>query len=323
MTPGGGYRPELDGIRGLAVLLVIVSHAGLGRGGGAVGVTLFFVLSGYLITGILLRGFTFRDFYARRVRRLAPALLAVLAATGLLMAALGRFEAYPGQMFAALAYAANFARADGADLGFLEHTWSLALEEQFYLVWPFAVLLLGRKVGWLAVAGIIGVVVLRAVTPATPAELALPWLRADAVLAGCALAVWDRRPNVAWLGLAIIPALLVEPSAWALTAATVGSVALVASAERVPLLRHRWLVRAGEISYGLYLWHLAPVFLLGWVGVPIAFALALASERYVERPWRLRRHEPVGEIELRPHLAGRAGLRPVHAEDVVRGAVVH
>src|SRR5262249_37436808 len=113
--------------------LVVLSHAGIigFRWGGQVGVTLFFVLSGYLITGVLMDQGR-REFYWRRIRRLLPA-LAVLLLISLLVGWVDRVEA-----MAILLYVGNWVRAQGGDLGYLGHTWSLAIEEQFYLVWPIA-----------------------------------------------------------------------------------------------------------------------------------------------------------------------------------------
>ncbi len=164
--PGGddhpriAHRPALDGLRGLAVLGVLLFHGDLLRGG-FLGVDLFFVLSGYLITALLLvesdgRGrIDLGAFWLRRARRLLPAVFALLA----VVAAYLRFVADPIQWaairddgVATLLYVANWhtiasGGAYGADIAGrspLEHTWSLAIEEQFYVVWPVVVVLLLR-----------------------------------------------------------------------------------------------------------------------------------------------------------------------------------
>ncbi len=160
-----GYQPALDGLRGLAVLAVIGYHLDLAvdQRGGATGVTLFFVLSGYLITTLLLRevdatgGVRLGNFYARRALRLFPALLLLLAAT----AAYAAIWAPPEQAATSfrvlpyvLLYVGNWYRALSGfgSLGLLDHTWSLSLEEQFYLLWPpvlvGALLLLGVRRSW-------------------------------------------------------------------------------------------------------------------------------------------------------------------------------
>ncbi len=121
------HRPELDGIRGLAILLVIAQHINLPSTtlAGMVGVNLFFALSGYLITGILLTEIRatgkvdLKRFYERRVRRLVPALVAVVLATGVLMAAQGRLVEYLGPAGVTLFYVSDIAKAIGYDLGYV------------------------------------------------------------------------------------------------------------------------------------------------------------------------------------------------------------
>ncbi|EWT02969.1 acyltransferase [Intrasporangium oryzae NRRL B-24470] len=136
---------DLDGVRGLAVLLVVAAHAGLPvRWGGLSGVTLFFVLSGYLITSLLVRehdrygAISLWRFWGRRALRLLPALLLLLAAVPVLLALTdpGHLAAYPWQALASLLYVGNYVRIAGHDLGVLNHLWSLSVEEQFYVVWP-------------------------------------------------------------------------------------------------------------------------------------------------------------------------------------------
>lgn len=158
VAPGPPARIDaLDGLRGLAVLLVLLGHSQvpfLGGGGataGAAGVTVFFVLSGFLITGLLLaerdrRGtVSLRAFWARRALRLLPALVVFLAGTGVLVVATGNvtWGADLRNSLPVLLYVADFASLHHP-IAYLDHTWSLAVEEQFYLVWPL-VLLLGAR----------------------------------------------------------------------------------------------------------------------------------------------------------------------------------
>jgi peptidoglycan/LPS O-acetylase OafA/YrhL len=157
-TGGGRYRPFLDGLRAVAVYLVVVFHAGSDRfSGGFVGVDVFFVLSGFLVTQLLLRDLvatgavSFRRFYARRFRRLLPAAFVALVVTALVFSALAspvEVADAAGGFKASFLYSANWwfisQSSDyfGADLSAspVLHFWSLAVEEQFYVVWP---LLLG------------------------------------------------------------------------------------------------------------------------------------------------------------------------------------
>jgi peptidoglycan/LPS O-acetylase OafA/YrhL len=136
---------DLDGVRGLAVLLVVAAHSGLPvRWGGLSGVTLFFVLSGYLITSLLIRewerwgSISLWRFWGRRALRLLPALVLLLALAPLVLWATGdaRLSSYPTAALASLFYVGNWVRIAGTDLGVLNHLWSLSVEEQFYVVWP-------------------------------------------------------------------------------------------------------------------------------------------------------------------------------------------
>ncbi len=164
-TTGGGSQaadtvhvPSLDGVRALAITLVLLFHGGFGwAGGGFFGVDVFFVLSGFLITGLLMgefgqrHGIGLRRFWGRRIRRLVPALLFMLAAVavyGMVLAPPDTLGQLRSDAFATLLYGNNWhLLSDGtgyfAGLNTprpLLHTWSLSIEEQFYLVWPLVVL---------------------------------------------------------------------------------------------------------------------------------------------------------------------------------------
>jgi peptidoglycan/LPS O-acetylase OafA/YrhL len=169
------YYPALDGLRTIAVGIVLCAHGGVTwfRSGG-VGVDIFFVLSGFLITTILRTErqrtgtINFRNFYARRFLRLAPALFLTCAVVAVAKPAFG--EPFPGTDLAlALSYTANWAQAlYGYYMTWLNHCWSLAIEEQFYLIWPLVILGLERGVrtpgvkAGLLLAGAAGIAVYRA-----------------------------------------------------------------------------------------------------------------------------------------------------------------
>lgn len=152
-------RPDIQGLRAIAVLVVILDHAGMpGFSGGFVGVDVFFVISGYLITQMLLRKSTqsrrswFLDFYARRARRIVPAATLVIVLTVIATFELTNFlrgarvlpDATASSLFLAnfhfIATGTDYARL-GGDPSPLQHFWSLAVEEQFYLIWPLLVIL--------------------------------------------------------------------------------------------------------------------------------------------------------------------------------------
>jgi peptidoglycan/LPS O-acetylase OafA/YrhL len=156
------YRPEIDGLRAVAVLPVILFHAGFSLfSGGYVGVDVFFVISGYLITGILIsdleRGsFSIARFYERRARRILPALFVVMLAClpfAWLWMLPGQLQDFSASLMAVVFFVSNilFYNQSGyfaasAELKPLLHTWSLAVEEQYYLLFPIALRMLWRHV---------------------------------------------------------------------------------------------------------------------------------------------------------------------------------
>ena len=155
------YQPHVDGLRAVAVLSVVAFHSFPGRiTGGFVGVDIFFVISGFLISGIILNGlrqgsFTFSDFYARRIRRIFPALIVVLAATlvlGYLFLFPSEFRNLGKHVLGGALFVANITlwRDTGyfdtaAELKPLLHLWSLGVEEQYYLLWPLFLLVCYRR----------------------------------------------------------------------------------------------------------------------------------------------------------------------------------
>jgi peptidoglycan/LPS O-acetylase OafA/YrhL len=294
------------------VVLVLGYHLYLFNGG-RIGVALFFVLSGYLITGLLLAEheklgrISLRRFYERRVRRLLPALLGVLCVTIGLMWLQGRFEEVLFQATAVIFYVANIAMPYTADWGYLGHTWSLALEEQFYLTWPLLIVLArARRIILIAVAVLVVelTVIGRILAPGVEATALWSLYRVDAVAAGCLLALVPLRlpswaTTVGWGALALT-LFFPDPPAWWSSGLTIACALIVAGAGP-GWLSSRPLVRLGQISYGLYLWHVMTIGLLKGeiqadnpiaiaTAVVVSLALALASERWIERPWRRSNH---------------------------------
>lgn len=296
--------PALDGLRGVAILLVVGYHARTEWfPGGSVGVTLFFVLSGYLITRLLLddlerfRSVRWGRFYWRRALRLLPALLVFVAG---FLAVGGRLvDAVP-----TLTYTANFYEATGRTLGVLGHSWSLAVEEHFYLMWPLVLAAIWTR--HRAVAAVAGVAVAwRVAMLVAGADWERVYYSTDtvafALLAGCALAArrWSPRfPMVALaalVGVAVLVPAKTAPYLWVETAAVVAAVAAVAGAERIPGLDASWLRWFGRRSYALYLWHPLTLALTGsaLAGIALALVVAEASWRLVEAPaQRLRTWRP-------------------------------
>jgi len=334
------YRPWLDGVRGVAVIFVVAEHAtdvgglSLPRGLAETGVGVFFGLSGYLITGLLLEEYQshgrirLRDFYLRRAARLFPALLLMLVVCDVLFVALGRPGVLKGSV-AALLYLANYATvAIGNYLPGYGQTWSLAIEEHFYFVWPVLLLLLLRRreprviLRWTLVAAAAALVWRTVLLIATDAPSLLLYHgsleRADALLYGCAAALavhvgWRPRAWMAWVAVAVCAVVVVSdngPLGITLVQAATGvaSAALVVTLDHVPgplrrSLSWRPVVWVGVISYGMYLWHWALLSMsltLGYrhlaVRLLVAFvltpAVAAASFYLVERPVRrrVRRH---------------------------------
>lgn len=314
-----GYRPALDGVRGVAIIAVMGYHFFVPgfAAGGYVGVTMFFVLSGYLITALMKEErartgrLSVRNFYLRRVRRLIPALVVLVALVLILAAARGRIAEVGPMAASVLLYVGNVAQlGDPISLEHLSHTWSLAVEEQFYLVWPWVFILVAGR-AWVA-----AVAVGAAATLARMSGWDLAGLeRADALMIGCALALGASR--VPWVsmpaGLGSLAALAVVtvvpiPTPILLTVVAVLT-AMVIQAVAAPglvtsLLSLKPLVFVGRISYGLYLWHFAVGWevwptLAAWHWLPaavvlsaISFGFALASWRYVEQPLLRRSGAP-------------------------------
>jgi peptidoglycan/LPS O-acetylase OafA/YrhL len=272
--------PELDGLRALAVLPVIAFHFSYLKwvDGGYLGVDLFFVLSGFLITSLLLAEerrtgtVSLRDFYARRALRILPP----LAACALLALAFVP-STTPRGALAAFFFAANM--VDSRILGGLLHTWSIAVEEHFYFAWPLLFLALGARRGRFLAWTILVVLAVRIVVLSLKMDVYTPtYTRADSLAIGCyAALLLAHRPPVfgAWVAPAALAAiaacfLLVPWMNFAMLSFGFTLFALACAVAILALLTTRgWANRVlssppmqyvGRRSYGLYLYHM-PVFL--------------------------------------------------------------
>lgn len=335
------YRPDIDGLRAVAVLPVVFYHAGLsGVPGGFVGVDVFFVISGYLITRIihdemLEDRFSILHFYERRARRILPALLTVMAASlamGWVWLSPADYDALARSAGSVLVFLSNVwfwqnsgGYFDGAtDFLPLLHTWSLAVEEQFYILFPLMLLMLvrmGRRTTlWVTAALILGSLVLAAwATPRMPSAsfyllptriwelgvgslLALGlapgtaprWLRELVGVLGLAAIVYA---VTQYDGATVFPGLAALPPV--LGAAALIWVGGAGGSLAGRLLSWQPVVFVGLLSYSLYLWHwpimafarnrmmdlhLPPAWQVGTIA--LSLLLAWASWRYVECPFR-------------------------------------
>jgi peptidoglycan/LPS O-acetylase OafA/YrhL len=332
------YRAEIDGLRALAVVPVILFHAGFELfSGGFVGVDVFFVISGYLITTILIedienKRFSIVNFYERRARRILPALTVILLVSTLMSYLVlypTDFEEYSKSLLSVVLFASNiffwsesdyFATA--AELTPLLHTWSLAVEEQYYVLFPIFLILAWRfgknRVFWM-------IVVMTAISlllsewgwrNQATANFYLAPTRAWELFAGSIAAFIVQKQGVqknnllATLGLAAIIFSIFFydettpfPSVYALVP-VLGVVLLVLYADKetvaAKLLSTRGFVGIGLISYSAYLWH-QPLMALyrRKVGIELSqieslcliflvFLLSVLTWKYVENPFRKR-----------------------------------
>ena len=305
-----GHGPErrridgLDLLRGLAIGLVMLRHAlpGLFPGAGVVGVVMFFALSGYLITGLLEERPPLRRFYARRARRLVPPLLVLVAGVAvvtLVLDPLGDRDQLGWTVLWAVTWTGNLPFGHASDATF--HLWTLATEEQFYLVWPAALLLLGRRRALLvAAAATAAACVATTWWLAEDPDLAysLPTSWAGCFVVGAAVRLYaDRLVVPRWAtpaALAAIAALGVVPLRGHELTYLAGGPAIAALTGVLILAWRDWttvtgplraVVWLGTVSYAAYLWNYP---LTHWLPALPALLLTLVaaalSWRYVEAP---------------------------------------
>jgi peptidoglycan/LPS O-acetylase OafA/YrhL len=337
------YRPEIDGLRAIAVVPVILFHAAVpGFSGGFVGVDIFFVISGFLITTIIVAdmegrsGFSILRFYEHRARRILPALFAMLAASSVVAYFLllpSELSEYGKNLVGASLFFSNITHmfqggyfGGQVDLKPLLHTWSLSVEEQFYVFYPLLVMLFLRVFGHFGLIVFIGIAILASLALADWFGLRYPdynfyllptraWELG--IGAFCALyLVHHSPPDRSWhgpiaalglfmLGYAVfwLDETVQFPGRWALVPVVGTSLILLfASAGTLVhrVLSLRPLVGIGLISYSAYLWH-QPLLafarlsleaelssLTATLLIGATFGLAYASWRWVEKPFRAR-----------------------------------
>lgn len=316
VTTDTAYRPDIDGLRAVAVLSVVAFHLSpnLLRGG-FTGVDVFFVISGFLITSIILKGlgrgsFSLLDFYARRIRRILPALLLVLVAVfvaGWFLLFDGEYRVPGKHVAGATAFLSNFIYwgesgyfDKDAKTKVLLHLWSLGIEEQFYVVWPALLMLVSRFRHGIVAAIVVTIVLSFAVnihlSGRAPAEAFYsPASRAWELMVGCALAWlvgrgWQlqgapaQAASAAGFGLLAAGFLLPDhasafPGWWALLPTLGAFLVIAAGPQALPnrlILTNRAAVAVGLISYPLYLWHW-PLLALRLAAVGVAFIAATAT----------------------------------------------
>jgi peptidoglycan/LPS O-acetylase OafA/YrhL/lysophospholipase L1-like esterase len=315
--PATFRRADIQGLRAIAVLLVVADHLVGKPSGGFIGVDIFFVISGYLITGLLLREYlrtgriSFSDFYRRRLKRTVPAAFLTILVTviaGYFVLTTFQFAQLLQDGGWSLVFASNwwfisvgtdYLHADDA-VSALQHFWSLAVEEQFYLVWPallVAILLLAKWRAWnMRVALGIGVLLVAGLslawafieTAANPTSAYFStWSRVWELAVGAMLAILAPlasripaalRTPLSWVGLGLLAAAAgvidvnsAFPAPWALLPVLGTALILIAGegteARDIYPLTNPVSVYVGKISYSLYLWHF-PVIIFGEALLP-------------------------------------------------------
>ena len=331
------YRPDLDGLRAVAILPVLFFHADISWfPGGFVGVDVFFVLSGYFMARVIMADldqddFSFGRFYLRRIRRILPALFSMILATSVVAWFLfmpKEFEYFAESVRAAALFTSNllFESESGyfdiaAEFKPLLHTWSLSLEEQFYIVFPVA-LVLAHKYARKHLTGILLTVLLASFAASSWAVFHSPekafyflHFRVWELLIGSAVAILPRPDYraglpkyLSFLGIGgILAAVFLYsrdtpfPGVYAALPCVATALVIHAGAKDgivAAVLNSRFFVAIGRLSYSLYLWHWPViVFFRNWLGheltfmnsvqvVVLSFFFAYLSWRLIEQPAR-------------------------------------
>lgn len=370
------YRPHIDGLRAVAVLLVMFNHLGTRyTRGGFVGVDIFFVISGYLITGNIDRmiaagTFSLMGFYERRIRRIVPALLVMLAVSSVFAYRVllpAELVEYSRLLLATVFSYSNLhlywlysGHFDSSNTRILLHTWSLGVEEQFYLVIPVAMLLAGNRIrllrGLVLGAGLISLCVAAWCAFREPLiAFYMPYARGWELLAGALISLhivrcpesrrW--REGMVAGGLLVIalyarlynvhipfPGLAAAPPCLA-------AMLLIMAGDDTSMgawLRWKPLVFLGKVSYSLYLWHLPVIAMVqrGMVRgltpdripgqcfvVIVSILLAYLSWRFVEQPFRTGRFRSLSRRRIFLYAAAGALAMTIVAVALMEGRNHH
>ncbi len=337
------YRPDIDGLRAIAIILVIIFHAGFSIfPGGYIGVDIFFVLSGFLITSLIdyeikENIFSFKNFYLRRIRRILPVLVFIMLITTIpayFLLFADNLESFGRTLIQTLLCSNNFYLyvnlsdyfAENSDLIPFLHTWSLSVEEQFYLFLPPLLLVLHKKLSFnkrscvlfllFAISLIFSIYQTK--TNSRAAYFLLPSRLFELLIGSCLAIYWDRLPNfnqlknnllsITGLFLIFIPAITLNNTSsfpginafWP----CLGTAILIISGKSTntrgvinKLIENKIFVGIGLISYSLYLWHW-PIFVfikyeglkldgtIRTVALILIFALSYFSWKLIEQPFR-------------------------------------
>jgi peptidoglycan/LPS O-acetylase OafA/YrhL len=339
------YRPDIDGIRALAVILVILFHAGISFvPGGYIGVDVFFVLSGFLITLTIdkemnTNSFSFKQFYLRRIRRIIPVLIFVMLIVSIpayILLFANNLESYGRTLIHTLLSTNNFYLwlnsgdyfAENSDSIPLLHTWSLSVEEQYYLLWPLLLLFLHKRfslekrlafIFLFLVFGIFLSIYLTNINPKM-AYFLLPARLFELTIGACLAMFWDKTPilskpqnsliSIIGLALILVPAVLLSKSSvfpglnafWP----CLGTALIIFTGKKIEnqgvinkLLQNKILVLIGLLSYSMYLWHWPLFVFIKYLGIDLEgsvriislisiIVLSYFSWRFVEQPFRIK-----------------------------------